>query len=146
MAVVALSTSSLIFMLKDSEVEGQSRQDIFKVIMTVNGLNPKSGDVITLVTVNGITKSKLFDDSKTYLSSLNTDKPTVIEYISTFPNITVKVNEEYKACALFVKSSGLICQTGKNSPALRPEIVDIFIKQDKPSIESTQLVSIEDKR
>lgn len=139
-------------MLKDSEVEGQSstdargRQDIFKVIMTVNGLNPESGDVITLVTVNGITKSKLFDDSKTYLSLLNTDKPTVIEYVSTFPNVTVKVDEEYKACALFVKSSDLICQTGKNSPALRPEIVDIFIKQGKPSTESTQLVSIEEKR
>ncbi|MDQ3838840.1 MAG: hypothetical protein M3297_06185 [Thermoproteota archaeon] len=121
-------------MLKDGEVEGQSsaiakeRHDIFKVIMTVDGLNPKSGDVITLVTVNGITKSKLFDDSKTYLSSLNIDKSMVIEYISTFPNVTIKVNDEYKACALFVKNSDLICQTGKNSPASRPEIVDISIK------------------
>ena len=37
--------------------------------MTVNGLNHESGDVITLVTVNGLTKSKLFDYTKTYLSS-----------------------------------------------------------------------------
>ncbi len=134
MAFIAICISSLIFMLKDGEVEGQSsaiakeRHDIFKVIMTVDGLNPKSGDVITLVTVNGITKSKLFDDSKTYLSSLNIDKSMVIEYISTFPNVTIKVNDEYKACALFVKNSDLICQTGKNSPASRPEIVDISIK------------------
>jgi hypothetical protein len=138
MAVLALSTSSFIFMVKDSEVEGQSgsepkkRPDIFKVIMTVNGLGQESGDVITLVTVNGMTKSKLFDDAKTYLSLLSTGKPTVIEYISTFPNVTVKINEEYKACALLVKNSELICHDGKNSPALRPEIVDIYIKPDKP--------------
>jgi hypothetical protein len=124
-------------MVKDSEVEGQSgsepkRPDIFKVIMTVNGLGQESGDVITLVTVNGMTKSKLFDDAKTYLSLLSTGKPTVIEYISTFPNVTVKINEEYKACALLVKNSELICHDGKNSPALRPEIVDIYIKPDKP--------------
>ena len=138
MAVLALFASSLIFMAKDSKVEGQSGSeakkgpDIFKVIMTVNGLGQKSGDVITLVTVNGMTKSKLFDDAKTYLSLLSTGKPTVIEYISTFPNVTVKINEEYKACALLVKNSELICHDGKNSPALRPEIVDIYIKPDKP--------------
>jgi hypothetical protein len=138
MAVLALFTSSLIFMVKDSEVEGQSgsepnkRPDIFKVIMTVNGLGQESGDVITLVTVNGMTKSKLFDDANTYLSLLGHGKPNVIEYISTFPNVTVKINEQYKACALLVKNSELICQDGKNSPALRPEIVDIFIKPDKP--------------
>jgi hypothetical protein len=138
MAVLALLASSLIFMVKDSVVEGQSgseadnRPDIFKVIMTVNGLAQESGDVITLVTVDGMTKSKLFDDAKTYLSLLSNGKPTVIEYISTFPNVTVKINEEYKACALLVKSSELICQNGKNSPALRPEIVDIYIKPDKP--------------
>lgn len=138
MAVLALSTSSLIFMVKDSEVEGQSgseskkRPDIFKVIMTVNGLGQESGDVITLVTVNGMTKSKLFDDTKSYLSLLSPGKPTVIEYISTFPNVTVKINEEYKACALLVKNSELICQNGKNSPALRPEFVDIYIKPDMP--------------
>jgi hypothetical protein len=138
MAVLALFASSLIFMAKDSEVEGQSgseakkRPDIFKVIMTVNGLGHKSGDVITLVTVNGMTKSKLFDEAKTYLSLLSPGKPAVIEYISTFPNVTVKINEEYKACALLVMKSELICQNGKNSPALRPEIVDIYIKPDKP--------------
>ena len=138
MAVLALFASSLIFMAKDSEVEGQSgseakkRPDIFKVILTVNGLGQKSGDVITLVTVNGMTKSKLFDDVKTYLSLLSPGKPAVIEYISTFPNVTVKINEEYKACALLVKNSELICQNGKNSPALRPEIVDIYIESAKP--------------
>jgi hypothetical protein len=138
MAVLALFASSLIFMAKDSKVEGQSGSeakkgpDIFKVIMTVNGLGQKSGDVITLVTVNGMTKSKLFDDAKTYLSLLSPGKPAIIEYISTFPNVTVKINEEYKACALLVKNSELVCKDGKNSPALRPEIVDIYIKPDKP--------------
>ena len=60
--------------MRSNEVEGQNselkeKQDIFKVIITINGLDHESGDVITLVTVNGLTKSKLFDDIKTYLSS-----------------------------------------------------------------------------
>ena len=73
-ALVAVPLSSAIFSLRSNEVEGQNsevmqKQDIFKIIVTVNGLDHESGDVITLVTVNGLTKSKLFDDTKTYLSS-----------------------------------------------------------------------------
>ena len=71
---------------------------------------------------------------KTYLSSSNTGKPTIIEYTSTFPNMTVKIDSQFKACALLVKNSELICHTGKNSPAFRPEIVDLYIEQDKSTV------------
>jgi hypothetical protein len=45
--------------MRSNEVEGQNselkeKQDIFKIILTVNGLDHESGDVITLVTVNGL--------------------------------------------------------------------------------------------
>jgi hypothetical protein len=134
-ALVAVLLSSAIFLLRSNEVEGQNselkeKQDIFKIILTVNGLDHESGDVITLVTVNGLTKSKLFDDTRTYLSSSSSGKPTIIEYTLTFPNMTVKTDSQFKACALLVKNSELICHTGKNSPAFRPEIVDLYVEQD----------------
>ena len=70
-AFVAVMLSSTIFLLKNSQVAGQiggesetkvKKQDIFKIILTVNGLGKDSGDVIAFVTVNGQSKVKLFDD------------------------------------------------------------------------------------
>ena len=133
----AILLSSAIFLLKDTQVTGQvsmesDKQDIFKIIMTVNGLTKDSGDVITYVTVNGESKAKLFDDKTSYLNSINSNGGSqgFIEYISTFPNITIKTGEQYEACVLLIKNSNLICQTGKNSPAFRPEIVDLYVKPE----------------
>src|SRR5215207_2174684 len=51
----------------------------------------------------------------------------IIEYVATFPNVTVNAGDEYKVCALPVKTLELICSTGQNSPASRPEFVDISL-------------------
>jgi hypothetical protein len=41
--------------------------------MTVQGLDHNTGDIVTIVTVNGESRAKLFDDSKTYIYSINAD-------------------------------------------------------------------------
>jgi hypothetical protein len=137
--VVAVSLSSAIFLLKNSQVAGQTggesetkikKQDIFKIILTVEGLEKDSGDVIAFVTVNGQSKVKLFDDKTSYLNSISGSigGQGFIEYVSTFPNMTIKTGEQYKACALLIKDLNLMCQTGNNSPAHRPETVNLYIK------------------
>jgi hypothetical protein len=120
------------------QVQGQStteqvkkKQDVFKVILTVDGVNLNTGDIITVVSVNGETKSKLFDNIQTYKNSIKYGGIPLVEYVSTFPNTEVKVGDEYKACALLVESSQLICKTGENSPSLRPENVDLNLQQDE---------------
>jgi hypothetical protein len=118
------------------EATGQTaaeKKDTFKVILTVDGVDHNSGDVVTVVSVNGESRVKLFDDTKTYIKSVNPDDGTVgfIEYVATFPNVTVNAGDEYKACALLVQSSQLFCQTGNNSPALRPEIVDLHMQEEQ---------------
>src|SRR5919106_5709728 len=45
--------------------EAEKKKDIFKVIMTVQGLDHNSGDIVTIVSVNGESRVKLFDDTKT---------------------------------------------------------------------------------
>src|SRR5919108_1355194 len=114
--------------------EPSEKKDIFKVIMTVQGLDRNSGDIITIVSVNGESRVKLFDDTKTYIHSLNASDGTggLIEYTATFPNMTVNVGDEYKVCALAIKDSNLIRQTGNNSPALRPEFIDLYMQEQKP--------------
>jgi hypothetical protein len=40
---------------------------------------------------------------------------------------------EYKACALLIKDSNLICETGNNSRALRPEFIDLHVQGGQPT-------------
>jgi hypothetical protein len=126
--------------------ETEKKKDIFKVIMTIQGLNHDSGDIVTIVSVDDDSRVKLFDDSKTYIHSVNASDGTggIIEYVATFPNVTVGVGEEYKVCALTIKDSNLICQTGNNSPALRPEFVDLYIQEERPSSSQAAMVPEEE--
>ena len=51
----------------------------------------------------------------------------IIEYVATFPNVTVNAGEQYEACVVTTKDLELICKTGLNSPAARPEFIDISL-------------------
>jgi hypothetical protein len=102
--------------------------DIFKVIMSVFGVEESKGDVVTLVTVNNQeSKVKFFDASGSELIPMNASGGNghILEYVATFPNVTVDSGDEYKACVLTVKDMNLKCGTGHNSPANRPEFIDI---------------------
>jgi hypothetical protein len=105
--------------------------------LTVFGADRSKGDVVAIVTVNGgeASKVKFLDTEKLSASSSPTAsapstinpaaESDIIEYVATFPNITVNAGQQYKACVLPVKSLELICTTGSNSPAHRPEFVDL---------------------
>jgi hypothetical protein len=121
------------------QAETGKGEDIFKVILTIFGVEKSKGDVVAMVTVNNgeASKVKLLDtDAFLAPSNLTTLSPSttnpaagsdIIEYVATFPNITVDVGEGYKACVLPVKDLEMICTTGNNSPASRPEFVDLSL-------------------
>jgi hypothetical protein len=121
------------------QAETGKGEDIFKVILTIFGVEKSKGDVVAMVTVNNGEASKVkFLDTDAFLapSNLNTLSPSItnpaagsaiIEYVATFPNVTVNTGEEYKACVLPVKDLEMICTTGNNSPASRPEFVDLSL-------------------
>jgi hypothetical protein len=97
--------------------------DVFRVIMTIFGVDKSKGDVVAIVTVNNGEASKVrFPDSDIAAGSAG-----IIEYVATFPNVTVNAGEQYQACVLPVKTLEPICTTGNNSPAARPEFVDISL-------------------
>jgi hypothetical protein len=123
------------------QAETGKGEDIFKVILTIFGLDTSKGDVVAIVTVNNGESSKVkFLDTDAFLAPSNlttltlgpsTTNPAagsaIIEYVATFPNVTVDAGEEYKACVLPVKDLEMICTTGNNSPASRPEFVDLSL-------------------
>jgi hypothetical protein len=106
--------------------------DIFKVIMSVFGVEESKGDVVALVTVNNQeSKVRFFDASGSELIPVNASgvNGNILEYVATFPNVTVNSGDEYKACILTVKDLNLKCGTGHNSPANRPEFIDINLDE-----------------
>ena len=121
------------------QAETGKGEDIFKVILTIFGIDKSKGHVVAMVTVNNGEVSKVkFLDTNAFLapSNLTTLSPTttnpaagsdIIEYVATFPNVTVDAGEEYKACVLPVKDLEMICTSGNNSPASRPEFVDLSL-------------------
>jgi len=144
MATAVVNTTPRAFAQTTSSPETE-KKDIFKVIMTVQGLDHNSGDIVTIVSVNGESRVKLFDDAKTYIQSVKAaGTGGIIEYVATFPNMTVKNGDEYKVCVLTIKDSNLICETGTNSPALRPEFRDMYIQEEKPTT-SSQAAKISDE-
>lgn len=121
--------------------ETGTANDIFKVILTIIGTNKAdTGDVVALVTVNDHSRVKFFnvlgnvvaDDSLSKGDTSNSssdpnDQGRLIEYVATFPNVTVNTGDGYKACALPLKTLKIICIEGNNSPAKRPEFVDLSL-------------------
>ena len=108
-----------------AQAETGKGDDIFRVIMTIFGVDKSKGDVVAIVTVNNGEASKVrFLDSDIAASG------GIIEYVATFPNVTVNAAEPYQACVFPVKTLEPICKTGHNSPAARPEFVDISLVGD----------------
>jgi hypothetical protein len=106
--------------------------DVFKIIMSVFGVEESKGDVVVLVTLNGEeSRVKFFDASRTELIPMNANGGSghILEYVATFPNVTVNSGDEYKGCVLTVKDMNLKCGTGYDSPANRPEFIDINLDE-----------------
>jgi hypothetical protein len=121
----AILTGFITTINQSVHAETGTGKDVFKVIMTVFGADKSKGDIVSIVTVNGGEASKVkFLDIDTTPGS---NERGIIEYVATFPNVTVTAGEQYKACILPVKTLEPICTTGSNSPALRPEFVDISL-------------------
>jgi hypothetical protein len=139
----AILTSSLIT-IRPIQGETGKGDDIFKVILTVFGADKSKGDIVAVVTVNNGEASRVkFLDTDKVLATTTSSNPStlpasttnlaagggIIEYVATFPNVTVNSGAEYKACAVTTKDLDLICKTGHNSPASRPEFTDISLDE-----------------
>jgi hypothetical protein len=125
--------TSVFITIQPIQAETGKGEDIFKVIMTIFGVDKSKGDVIAIVTANNgeASRVKFLDTEAPYVVPTINDTGTsgggIIEYTATFPNVTVNAGNEYKACVVPIKDLELTCKTGNNSPAARPEFVDISL-------------------
>jgi hypothetical protein len=140
-----------------AQAETGKGKDVFKVIMTMFGADRSKGDIIAIVTLNGGEASKIkFLDTEELLSASSSPTASapstinpaaesdIIEYIATFPNVTVNSGQQYKACILPVKNLDLIYTTGSNSPAHRPEFVDLNLNTTRETEQAVRQQGDED--
>jgi hypothetical protein len=144
MGVVVILASLIVTVITITPAQAQAGQgeDIFRVIMTIFGVDESKGDVIAIVTAKDEeAKVKLFDASGPDVVPLNASEggSHLIEYIATFPNVTVNSGDEYRACVATVKDLKLICKSGNNSPAARPEFVDLSLNATSGDVEQAAI-------
>jgi hypothetical protein len=142
-------TSLIVSGITISPVQAETGQgtDIFKVIMTIFGVDESNGDVIAIVTAKD--EAARVDAVGPEVVPLNASEGGghLIEYVATFPNLTINPGEGYKACISTVKELELICKTGNNSPASRPEFVDLSLNasgSDDADVEQPVVANEED--
>jgi hypothetical protein len=122
LALILTSAFASVITTHTSQAETGKGEDIFRIIMTIFGVDKSKGDVVAIVTVNNGEASRVrFLDSDTAAGG------GIIEYVATFPNVTVNAGGQYDACVLPVKTLEPICTSGNNSPAARPEFVDLSL-------------------
>lgn len=139
----------------------KEKEDVFKVIVTLFGVEPTTGNIVSFVNIGNISKVKAFDAAKYYIpmeetatgtngynitsaamlgSSNNVERSGIIELYYAFPNNTsIKSGDEFKVCSMVVKDLRMICDTGVNTPALRAENVDMHL-------DTAQSLKVEDMK
>src|SRR5215213_11797381 len=94
--VMILLTFAAAFKINPILAKTGKGKDVFKVIMTIFGVDESKGDVVAIVTAKDEqAKVKLFNASGSEVVPLNASKG-IIEYVATFPNFTVNTGDEYK--------------------------------------------------
>jgi hypothetical protein len=144
-AAVAMSVQSSLNVGYAQEMAVKEKEDVFKVIVTLFGVEPTTGNIVTFVTIDNMSKVKAFDAAKYYIpidttgSSNNTINAThgssngiegsgIVELNLAFPNATsIKSGDEFRVCSMVLKDLRMACETGTNTAALRAENVDMYL-------------------
>jgi hypothetical protein len=155
--IIAMLVQSSFNVGYAQEMAVKEKEDVFKVIVTLFGVEPTTGNIVTFVTIDNMSNVKAFDAAKYYIpidtteSSNNTINAThgssngiegsgIVELNLAFPNATsIKSGDEYRACSIVVKDLRMVCETGVNTPALRAENVDMHM-------DTAQSLKVEDMK
>ena len=135
----------------------KEKKDVFKVIVTLFGVEPTTGNIVTFVTIDNMSNVKAFDAAKYYIpidttgssnyavnathgSSNGIEGSGIVELNLAFPNATsIKSGDEFRACSIVLKDLRMVCDTGVNTPALRAENVDMHL-------DTAQFLKVEDMK
>ena len=78
----------------------------------------------------------------TPINTTATQNENVVEFVATFPKVAVNTGDVYRSCVITPNTMHQYCEEGSNSPAKRPEFVDITL--DKVKKTDTEKIKLKD--
>jgi hypothetical protein len=96
-------------------MQNESREDpkkLFRVSISLFGVNDKTGYVLSFIKVNNVTAAKYFNATDNDLL----DKDGIVDTLISVPNETVSKGSNFTACSLFLKDVTLSCKSGLYVP------------------------------
>jgi hypothetical protein len=153
--IITMSVQSSLNVGYAQTTSVKEKDDVFKVIVTLFGVEPTTGNIVTFVTIDNMSNVKAFDAAKYYIpidttessnhtinaihgSSNGIEGSGIVELNLAFPNATsIKSGDEFRACSIVLKDLRMACETGVNTPALRAENVDMHM-------DTAQFLKVED--
>ena len=126
---------SLLFGIGNLQANAETGKgnDVFRIALSVIGVDKvKTGDIVSIVSVNNHTKVTIFDAENLYNQSYSNTSYALgqgglLKYIVDFPQVAISTGSEYNVCVFAVKTSILACKGGNNSPSSTPEVVDLSL-------------------
>jgi hypothetical protein len=107
--------------------DSQSPNDIFRVAITIIGVNNETGNVFSFVKVNDDTSTRYFNASKDDLK----DQDGFVDSVISFPNKTVTTGANFTACNVVLKELSMSCKSGINIQE-RIESIQFVLPTFKP--------------
>ena len=135
-SILTVSILSYFAISTFSVVQGQEKEDL-DVIVTFFDMNDNTDDIITFINSDGSTQAKLL----AHLESEKMSNTTEIRF--NLNSSQIDLGDQFRVCALFVKSSEIICKIGEKSGAERPEIVDFKLASDELTKIDVQNISVQ---
>lgn len=135
-SIITVSILSYFAISTFSVVKGEVKEDL-NVIVTFFDINDNTGDIITFINSDGSTQAKLFAP----LESEKMSNTTEIRF--NLNSSQIDIGDQFRVCALFVKSNEIICKLGENSLAERPEIVDFRLASDELTKIDVENISVQ---
>jgi hypothetical protein len=153
--IITMSVQSSLHAGYTQTMSVKEREDVFKVIVTLFGVEPTTGNIVTFVTIDNMSNVKAFDAAKYYIpidttassnyttsavhgSSNGIEGSGIVELSYAFPNATsIKSGDDFRVCSMVLKDLRMVCETGVNTPALRAENVDMYL-------DTAQFLKVED--
>jgi aldose sugar dehydrogenase len=100
----------------------------FAVMFSIAGVNNDTGEAISWVTANNVTRANMYNASD--LDLVQTSTPAgdgIIEANVQLPNGTMHIGDEYKACTTVPRHMYRVCDIGFNWPTNRLESFSVTI-------------------
>jgi hypothetical protein len=127
--VISVSTASSTNPIQAQEAE-ENKNETFTVVVTLYGVDNMTGNVVTFVSTNNITRGTVLNATQIDLNDTGKNDGIVDVYL-TFPNITISAGNEFKACNMVLRDLSIVCDIGHNSPSRRAEYIDLLLQSTK---------------